>query len=295
MNKYKFIYGDKIVSSNLLKLSFENGTLNISLRQEQLKLDDGILLCSNCGYEIGKKSNIKNCPDCNQKLQWNLKKRYEEQNRIEILKNLLEPPLFDTSYTSEQIDDAINLLTKNQKQQLLSYQFHLLSKTNQIVVNLRKKLEDFDTKIVAEIIKINTKIGEHVNETGINEKILNLENKINRIDNSTITLEEKFNKIIKFIEEKGIKVDDSFKTQEDKEEEEKRELELRKIKMTLNIMIELFSKGMDLDAILLKAKVDMGQINYSSTVNFNNYNLDNDNEGRYLGQGIGTQIFRRFL
>ena len=62
-------------------------------------------------------------------------------------------------------------------------------------------------------------------------------------------------------------------------------------------MMELFEKGMDFTSILLKAKVNMHQINFSDNVTLSgNYALNNNNEGSYMGQGLGpaVQIFQRF-
>ena len=75
------------------------------------------------------------------------------------------------------------------------------------------------------------------------------------------------------------------------------QFDLEKMKRTLNIMMELFERGLDFDAILLKAKTNIDQNmsnEYNTSIPIANYNLDYNNNGTYLGNGLSRRIFERF-
>lgn len=130
-NKYKFI-NEKRSNFQPVNVILENGFFKISLTRKLIRLEDGFLVCPQCDFTIKKYLSevVINCKKCEEKLYWDLEDKWKKQlelvRKLSILKGLLSPPYGTYNSSPEQIFEAIELLTEEQKSLLSSHLFPLL-------------------------------------------------------------------------------------------------------------------------------------------------------------------------
>ena len=326
MDKYNFIAKDG--KNSLIDLEIDKGVLRLHLNLKNIiTQDDGNIVCVKCnerkfskkeqnenekklkdGKEVEEEKNPNYCTNCGTKLEWDLKEKFDKQEKIKADYRILEDCLEVDEQTGhitypqlfQEIDIAFNLL--NEKQKLLVNEW--LTKKSMHLSNvlriLSKKHKDLEAKFL-EYAKNNEKEKETLLKTfnelkndplenykadldkHIESEVSNLENNLK----STIDIHIQ-NKLQELSNSDSYEMNNIINENYD----------IQKIKRTLNIMMELFEKGMDFEAILLKAKTDfeINKNSYSLMTN-SNYSLQHSNENIYLSDGIDSSkngLFTKF-
>jgi len=289
MDKYKFINNPK---KELIELSNENDQLELKLNLDEIKEIDGKLHCEKCNYTIKKEEHTGElyCNKCGQTLEWDLSKRFNEQKDIKSKFDMLSTYLFRPSnllYDQSSFFSSLELLNKNQKKIVLNY---FIGKS------INTEIELHNAKI--EIDNLNTSLND------LKTRISDIENKYDgsiepykkelqcETENLKIDMEEDFKKIV----EQEIEAQKKD-IMENLEVYPNMKIDIKKMKITLNIMMDLFEKGFNFQDILIKARMQPVENQYNESSLMLEPDFSSDNEGNYLGCNLSSQslgIFKRF-
>jgi hypothetical protein len=302
-NKFRFIRDEKTIVDVIKIIKVEDGKFALEIAN-RINPNDGHLFCTNCNYNTDKDkfpgtiviiNNAKKeaCPNCGAILTWDLQKQFD--NQVEIDKSFADlmdlTNLLHNTDLENKICNAVNLLTAEQIRYLFpSFVISLFSKMTVLSNRNDKQNEQIkllETKIVSlesDQIKINTRLN-----------LLEAEQTQIRTTISAQQLQqilEKFDQMKSFVDtfdQLKIKLENQEMSVADQQNQKlsvmTQEQDMWTIKNTLNIMIELFEKGMDLNGILLKARVQPNKFSPSYDVYpaIVNSNLQYDNLGNYIG------------
>ena len=304
MNKYRYINDGK---KELIELSFNddlNLKLKLNLKETPLKEEEKIF-CRKCNaYKRWslEEEQIK-CSDCRTGIEWSLQGSYWNDKDTHIKFKALEKILstdFRRNISKEDFEKftpSLDLLTESQKEIVINYLIR-----NSIL--LRIELQKSNENINSVLFKLST-IDKSIND--ISSKINNgIEPIKSELKKEVESLKDKFkNEVLLEVKEE---LKENLESDVSNNFIEKNKLNLdnylndnfdiEKIKRTLNIMMELFSKGMDFHGILLRAKVNLDTNIHNSNLMLNsNYELSNDNNGDYMSDNIencANSIFKKF-